>query len=228
MIVALERCVFICVDLSFLATNLLKIPHGGWFPLVVSLFVFTLLSTWKRCRGLLQQSVKAAGVDLKSLVVRLAAEMPLRVPGTEVFLSDNPDTAPRSLVQNLAHNKVLHERLPTTTVIIVNQPYLHPDHGAQVTPLGENIYRVLIPYGYMEVPDIPRALYESRPGDQDLDPMEASFFLSRETIVTGPGPGMTMWRKHVFAWMANNAESASASFHLPANRVVELGTLVEI
>jgi len=220
--------VFLGVDLAFLSANSLKIPHGGWFPLVVALVVFTLLSTWKRGREILSERLDRGAVELEPLLASLAENMPERVPGTAVFLNSNPKVVPRALLHNLAHNKVLHRRLIFATVVDVNRPHVRFDHRTRVTRLGPDIYRVLIQYGFMEEPDIPRALRECQVCGGDVNILETSFFLSRETVIPSKQPGMALWREHLFVWMLRNAESAMQFFRLPVNRVIELGMQVEI
>ncbi len=221
-------CVFLAVDLAFFSANALKIPHGGWFPLVVALAVFTLLSTWKRGRELLTERLDRDAIQLEPLLASLAANMPERVPGTAVFLNANPSIVPRALLHNLAHNKILHQRLIFATVVDADRPHVRFDHRTRVTRLGQDIYRVVIQYGFMEEPDIPRALRECQVCGGEMNLLETSFFLSRETVIPGRRPGMALWREHLFIWMMRNAESAMTFFRIPVNRVIELGMQVEI
>jgi KUP system potassium uptake protein len=220
--------VFLGIDLSFFGANSLKLLHGGWFPLAVGAMMFVVLSTWKRERGVLFERLRTDSVPLKPFLHSLLDDPPTRVPGTAVFLSAHPDAVPHALMHNLAHNKVLHERVVFVTVLTADRPFIAEEHRIWTDVIGNNIWRVVIRYGYQETPDIPRALTLCRACGRDLNLLETSFFLSRETIIPTALPGQRRWPRQLFAWMVRNAQSPMDFFKIPPNRVIELGTQVEL
>ncbi len=221
-------CLFLVVDIAYFAANSTKIPDGGWFPLLIGLLVFILLSTWKRGRELLMQGLKRDNLHLEPFLNQLLAYPPQRVPGTAVFLTADPDGIPHAMLHNLAHNKVLHERVVFLTVHTEPVPRVHTAERINITDLGNGFYRVAIRYGFMDAQHIPKALLQCSTHGLLLDPMQTSFFLSRETIIASKLPGMAHWRERLFIQMARNAESAMSYFRIPTNRVIELGSQVEI
>lgn len=220
--------VFLTVDLAFFGATSLKIVEGGWFPLLVGLIVFTLLSTWKRGRQLLLIRLQSGAIALRPFIEGLVAHPPVRVPGTAVFLTASKEGVPHALLHNLAHNKVLHERVVFLTVTTENRPYVPTEERLQIEDLGHNFYRLVVHYGFKDAPDIPAALALCAEKGLKFEMMETSFFLSRETLVATGLPGMAPWREQLFIHMARNAESAMSFFRIPTNRVIELGTQVEI
>ncbi len=224
----LGALVFLLVDLAFFSATASKIIHGGWFPLLVAGAIFTLLATWKRGRELLRERMKTGSVELEPFLSGLAAHPPLRVPGTAVFLSTHRDTVPHALLHNLAHNKVLHERVVFLTVRTEDVPYVRDTERIEVEELGHSFYRVTAHYGFKEDPNVPSALALCGVCGRGLNILETSFFLSRETLIPSRMPGMAFWREHLFVWMTRNAQSAMSFFRIPSNRVIELGTQVEI
>ncbi|BAN33865.1 K+ transporter [Sulfuricella denitrificans skB26] len=219
---------FLFIDLSFFSANAMKIPQGGWFPLVVGIAVFTLLSTWKRGRALLFDRLRDGAIALDPFLAGIAAHPPLRVPGTAVFLTANLDGVPHAMLHNLIHNKVLHERVVLLTVITEDVPHVPEIDHAEVQPLGNNFYRIIVRYGFKDEPDIPETLTQCTGCGLEFQMMETSFFISRETLIATIAPGMALWREKVFISMARNAGSVSAYFKIPTNRVVELGTQIEL
>jgi KUP system potassium uptake protein len=215
------------VDLAYLASNLTKIPDGGWFPLVVGLVAFVGLTTWARGRALMQQQLRDSAMPM-DVFIKSAANAATRVPGTAVFMTTSPNGVPQALLHNLKHNKVLHERIMILTVVIEDVPYVSDEDRIGVKELGGNFYRILVRYGFMQEIDIPAVLKKVENCGPKLKMMETSFFLSRQTLLASDRPGMALWREHLFAWMMRNAESAMDFFKLPTNRVVELGSQVEI
>ena len=213
------------VDLLFMAANATKILHGGWFPLTIGIAAFVLLTTWKRGRGLLLKSVEADAMPVE-LFLKSLSERALRVPGTAVYLTVSDSGVPRALLHNLKHNKVIHERVVFLTVTTEDRPTVPASERITVQPIGGRVYRACIRYGFTDNPDIPAALASSHPVTFDL--MDTSFFLNRETIIPSRRPGMALWREHLFSWMSRNAATAMDFFRLPPNRVVELGSQVEI
>jgi len=218
------------VDATFLASNALKFLSGGWFPLLVGACVFTLLMTWKRGRALLFRQLTEQGIPLKPFVEGLAAHPPTKVQGTAIFMTASPNTVPHALLHNLKHNKVLHEQTVFLTIVVHDVPSVPREDRVQLERLVAGFFKLEAWYGFKEQPDIDEILNacQVRYG-LAFDVMDTSFFLSRETVIpTASAPGMAFWRDHLFAWMTRNATRATDFFNIPANRVVELGTHIEI
>ena len=218
--------VFFCVDFAFFSANAIKIPQGGWFPLGIGALSFTVLTTWKRGRKLLFDEVARQSVPLQ--LVLDSADSVKRVEGTAVFLTSTGEGAPSALLHNLKHNQVLHERNILLTVIVEDQPYVTKGNRLLVDDLGKNFYRVRMFYGFMEMPDIPAALKQCVSWGLTFDMMTTSFFISRAVIVSSPNPGMMKWRERLFLVLSKNAMNAADFFRIPANRVIEMGTRIEI
>jgi len=219
---------FLFVDLAFFGANTFKVLDGGWFPIVVAGAVFAVLSTWKRGRELLRERLKSDSIPLQLFLDNIREHGPTRVPGTAVFLSSQGQSVPHALLHNLAHNKVLHERVVFLTVRTEDVPFVPDTERIEVEDLGGNFYRVVAHYGFKEDPDVPRALNQCHVCGHEMNLLETSFFLSRETLIPTKMPGMVPWRERLFIWMARSAQNAMAFFRLPSNRVIELGTQVEI
>ncbi|MGN6519831.1 MAG: potassium transporter Kup [Dokdonella sp.] len=226
--VALVGILFLFVDLAFLTANADKVEHGGWFPLVLGTVIFTLMATWRRGRELVVREIKHGGLALEPFIASIVAHPPLRVPGTAVFLTANQEGVPHALLHNLKHNKVLHERNVMLTVETVDTPIAENDERVGVEPLGDDFYRVTLRFGFAEDPDVPNMLETVTNCGQPFDMMDTTFFLSRESIVATDRPGMALWRDKLFAFMQRNAIPATAFFQIPGNRLIELGTQVEI
>ncbi|THD37034.1 MAG: potassium transporter Kup [Sphingomonas sp.] len=218
---------FFLVDGAYLSANLTKIPDGGWFPLLVGLIVFTVLTTWAKGRQLMMARLREAAMPIK-VFIQSAATSASRVPGTAVFMTSSPDGVPHALLHNLKHNKVLHERIILLTVKIADVPYHPVGERIYLDHLGHGFHRVVIKYGFMEEADVPAALALVTGCGDKFKMMDTSFFLARQTLLPSAKPGMALWREKLFAWMLRNAESAMEFFRLPTNRVVELGSQVEI
>jgi KUP system potassium uptake protein len=219
---------FLAIDLLFFGASLLKIHEGGWFPLATGAMIYFVMLTWRRGRQLLLARVRAQSVPIEPFLESLMREPPHRVPGTAVFLTGSPGVTPGALLHNLKHNRVLHENVVFLTVEVMEVPSVPTEERVSVEPLGNNSWRVSARFGFKDEMDVPHALLTSRARGFDLDPMQTSYFLSRETVVATQYEGMAPWRERVFAALARNAGSAADYFHLPANRVIELGTRVEI
>jgi KUP system potassium uptake protein len=219
--------VFFTVDIAYLSSNLTKVPDGGWFPLLVGFIIFTLLTTWARGRQLMVARLREAAMPLK-VFVSSAATSATRVPGTAVFMTSTSDGVPHALLHNLKHNKVLHERVILLTVKILDMPYVEDDGRCKLEDLGEGFHRLIVKYGFMQEPDVPDALARLTGCGPAFKMMDTSFFLARQTLLPSSRPGMAIWREKLFAWMLNNSESAMEFFRLPTNRVVELGSQLEI
>lgn len=226
--VGLVGIVFLTVDLAFFAANLPKIPSGGWIPLITGIAVFTVLTTWKRGRQLLIARQRVENLPLEPFLKSLMASTATRVPGTAVYMNVSTQTVPHSLLHNLAHNKVLHERLVFLTVATEGVPYVPDTERVEINLLAPNTYQLLVRYGFQDNPDIPHALALCEKQGLIFNLMEVSFFLSRETLIPSQLPGMALWRDRLFALMSRNATSAMEFFKIPPNRVIELGAQVEI
>jgi KUP system potassium uptake protein len=225
----LVTSLFAFVDMAFFSASLVKVADGGWFPLVMGALVFTVMITWRRGREILLARLKQSSVPLDSFLESLFATPPRRVPGTAVFLTSTPGAVPHALLHNLAHNKVLHERVVFLNVVVLDVPFVPDKERVSVEPLGHECYRILVYFGFKDRTDVMRALELCRAHDLEFQTLQTSFFLSRETVIpVANEEGMAHWRERLFATMARNASSAVEYFNLPANRVIELGTQVEI
>ena len=218
---------FMILEVSFFAANALKIMHGGWFPLAIGAVLFTVMTTWKTGRRLLGQRLAASVLPLDLFVQSLAQDPPHRVKGTAVFMSGNPNGTPLALLHNLKHNRVLHQRAVLLTVNVIEEPHVSTKDRVKVEDLGLGLYRVMCRCGFMERVTIAELLDACVPLGLELREADTTFFLSRETILPSARPGMAIWRERLFAFLARNAQPATAFFSLPANRVVELGMQVE-
>jgi len=226
--VALVGGLFLFVDAAFLGANADKVEHGGWFPLVLGAVIFTLMASWRRGRELVMREIKQSGLALEPFISSIAAHPPLRVPGTAVFLTANQDAVPHALLHNLKHNKVLHERNVLLTVEVLETPTAEAEERVEVQALGNDFYKLTLRFGFAEDPNVPEAMDAIQSCGLPFDLMDTTFFLSRESIVATDRPGMALWRDRLFVFMARNATPATAFFQIPGNRLIELGTQVEI
>jgi len=219
--------VFFTVDLLYFSANLLKVPQGGWFPLVVAAIAFTLLTTWAKGRQLMIARLNEMSLPMK-VFVKSAVPSATRVPGTAVFMTSSENGVPPALLHNLKHNKILHERVFLLTIKIEDVPYVKTEKRSSVQDFSHGFWRIVLRYGFMEEIDVPAALAKIQECGPTCKPMDTSYFLSRQTLLTSARPAMAVWREKLFAWMMRNAETAMEFFKLPTNRVVELGSQVEI
>jgi KUP system potassium uptake protein len=219
---------FLSIDLAFFGANAMKFLQGGWFPIVIALAVFTLLATWKRGRELMRDRLKALAIAQDPFIEGIARHPPARVPGTAVFLTTTHEGVPHAMLHNLKHNKVLHERVILLTVVFQDIPHVDESERVEVRPLGHDFFKVFVIYGFKDIPDIPHALELCAPLGLELNMLDTSFFLSRETLIATKRPGMALWREKLFIGMMRNAGTATGFFQIPTNRVVELGTQVEL
>ena len=222
---------FLLIDIAFLVANGAKLftGIGAWVPLVIGIIAFLLMRTWRRGRELLHAEVQKEGIKLDSFLPGLMLAPPVRVPGTAIFMTADPGVVPHALLHNLKHNKVLHERNVFLTVQTLNVPYAPKEKRLKMESIGDDFYRVLISYGFTEDPDVPQALMGScDKGGIYFDPMETTYFASRETIIASAHRGMPVWRDKLFTVMHRNAAPANGFFRIPGNRLVELGAQVEI
>ena len=220
---------FILVDATFFAAAMHKVLEGGWFPLLLATIVFTVMVTWRRGRAILLERLRTSPLPLEPFLASLFGSPPQRVPGTAVFLTSTPEATPHALLHSLKHYKVLHARNVFLTVHFEETPWVAPDEQVTCTPLANDCWRVGVRLGFIDSPDVPHAIELCGPAGLQVDPMEVSYFLSREKVVAAEGgEGMALWRDRLFATIARNAGSITDFFNIPTNRVVELGTRVEI
>lgn len=228
---ALPLCLgFIIIEGAFLASNVLKIPVGGWFPLVAGAAIFALMVTWKRGRVLLGEELSKTTIPQELFIESLQYSKSLvRVSGTAVFLTGNGGRTPVAVLHNLKHNKVLHERVIFLTIVTEDVPFVSPGQQVQLEKLAEGFWRLTGHYGFMQEPDVPQLMRRARQHGLDAPAEKVTFFLGRETVVPDPQrPGMAPWREHIFAFLSRIAQPPANYFRLPENRVVELGMRVRI
>ena len=227
-IAALVTSLLLIIDLSFLGANVLKIPHGGWLPLVLGAGILLLMTTWHGGRRLIAKHLWSKMPQLTTYLNEVLARPLPRVPGTAVYLTQFPDLTPPSFVQNVRHNKVLHEQLVFLTTTTARVPTVSGSHHVRIEPLATGVRRIVVQYGFMETPDITRLLATCRTQGLELDLEQATFFLSRVNSLATPIPGMALWRERLFIFLSRNSQRASSFFHIPAEQVVEIGVVVEI
>jgi KUP system potassium uptake protein len=219
---------FFLVDFVYFAANVVKIFEGGWFPVVIGGIVFMLMMTWKQGRRLMRHRLRDEAIDLKSFLEAVFISPPVRVPGTAVFLVSEQGLTPNALLHNLKHNKVLHETNLFVTVRHHEVPWIGFNRRCELEPLGHDCWQVTLHFGFKNDPDVPEALELITGRGIELDPMDTSYFLSRDIVIPTMGDGMAVWREKLFASMHRNAAAAADFLNLPTNRVVELGSKVEI
>jgi KUP system potassium uptake protein len=220
---------FLIIDLAFFGANIVKVPHGGWFPLVAAVVVFGIMTTWRQGRRAVTKLLVSNATPIETFLRDVLHDPPLRVPGTAVFMSGNPAGTPAALLQNVRHNHVLHERNILLTAATLQRPRVDARDRVRVEPLGEGFWRVSVNYGFTEEPDIPAALADLRDPALTLDPQHVTYFLGRETLIaTRRIEHMVLWREKLFVAMSRNATNATSYFCLPINQVIEVGAQVEI
>lgn len=220
--------VFLSVDIAFFSANTEKIVQGGWFPIAIALINFTLMATWKRGRTLLAERLGEISIKLAPFVESLMKHPPQRVPGTAVFLTAKQDAVPHAMLHNLKHNKILHERVIILNVRFHDVPYIDESERVDIETFTPWLYRICVNYGFKDQTDIPQALELCVAKGIPLEVIDTSFFLSRETLISTDRPGMARWREKIFIWMNRNAAYVAVYFNIPTNRVIELGTQVEL
>jgi KUP system potassium uptake protein len=219
---------FLLVDGTYFASNITKIPDGGWFPLLIAAISFTVLTTWAKGRALMRARLQQAALPVSVFIKSTAASVH-RVRGTSVFLSTSADVVPAALLHNLKHNQVLHERVLILNVKVEDVPHVPPEKRVEIDDAGHGFYRVVLHYGFMQEVDIPRDLAGIKTCGEPFNMMSTSFFLGRQKLIASKkAPGMALWREKLFAWMLKSSESAMEFFKLPTNRVVELGSQLQI
>jgi KUP system potassium uptake protein len=219
---------FLIIDLAFFVSSLTKIAQGGWFPLVAAALIYTVLSTWKAGRALLASRINERIYPLERFMQDITWQPPTRVPGTAIFMTSLSQGTPPTLLHNLEHNQVLHERVILLTVVTSDAPYVNAEDRVQVEPLQQGFYRVSLRYGFAEQPDVPAALLEVSKSAIPFRMNRATFFLGIETLLPTRRPGMALWRERLFVITARNAVRATSFFRIPPERVVEIGIQVEL
>jgi len=214
------------IDLAFFAANAIKIPEGGWFPLAVGVISFTVLTTWRRGRKLVNEEMASSSMPIESFI-EFTNDVH-RVSGTAVFMTSSPDGVPSALLHNLKHNQILHERVVLMTIKTADKPFVKTSKQVETQDLGKNFSRIIVTSGFMQNPDVPRALKLCEAHGMTFDMMSTTFYLARESVVPAAKSSFTFWRAHIFRLMSKNATSATDFFKIPANRVVELGTQIAI
>jgi KUP system potassium uptake protein len=220
--------VFLTIDLGFWTAGLSKIPHGGWFPLVVAAAVFTIMTTWKTGRGILAARLAESALPIKLLPERISALAPTRVAGTAIYLTRDPNLVPHALLINVTHNKVLHERIVFLAMFTETQAYVPEADRLRIEELAPNVYRVVARHGFAEDPEVPAVIHWCRQQGLDIDLSRTTFFVGRETLLATERPGMALWRERLFSVLSRNARRATRFFRIPPNRVVELGAEIEL
>jgi len=220
---------FLIIDLAFLGANIVKIPQGGWFPIVVAIVIFTIMTTWKRGRRAVAGLLVSNAHPFEQFLQDVALQPPVRVPGTAVFMNGNSSGTPPALMHNLKHNHVLHNRVILLTAKTNQTPHVEESARTSIESLGNGFFRMTVNYGFMEDPDIPKVIANLDDPNLKLDPQEVTYFLGRETLIpTRKVEDMALWREKLFVTMSRNATSATSYFCLPPNQVIELGAQVEI
>ena len=219
--------VFLVVDGAYFASNVTKIPDGGWFPLLIATVVFIVLTTWASGRRILRERLAEDSMPF-DLFLNSVCDKVRRVPGTSVFLASTAEGIPPALLHNLKHNHILHERVVILTVVTDGVPHVPDEARRMVEAIGHGFYRMIITIGFMDEANVPAELAAETRAGGPFKPMETSYFLARQTLIASKRPGMALWREKLFAWMIRNAESAMQFFRLPTNRVIELGSQLEI
>ncbi|MEY3882738.1 MAG: hypothetical protein RIS87_1617 [Pseudomonadota bacterium] len=217
---------FLVVDVSFFSANVLKIPDGGWVPLVIGIVIFTLMLTWKTGRTLLYQHLKNDAMALDPFIEAIGAHPPTRVYGTALFMTPNLEGVPHAMLHNLKHNKVLHEKVVILTVKFLDYPHTSIEERVEVVAMPHEFYKVTVNYGFKDEPDLPRDLLLCAPKGLVLDAMDTSFFVGKEILISNEKKEMAFWRKKIFIGLFRSAETITNQFKLPPNRVVELGSQV--
>jgi KUP system potassium uptake protein len=218
----------LALDLTFFSANLLKVLTGGWVPLTLGLGLCLVMATWVQGTRRLRAKLIREGVPLADFLKIMTQRAPARVPGAAIYLTSEPDTTPAALMHSIKHYRVLHEKNVLLRVINESRPYLDDAERIEITDLGDGFSYLIVRYGYMETPNIPKALAACRKRGLKFDIMSTSFFLSRRTIVASSASDFASWRRQLFVFMSKNSADPTSFFHLPPGRVVELGTQVSL
>ena len=219
---------FVLVDVAFFGANIIKVAQGGWFPLLIGGLIFLFFSTWKRGSDRLHTRLAQHALPAETVIADIAKRPLFRVPGTAVFLTSDTEGAPIALLHNIKHNRVVHEQNLFMTVITEDVPHVPAGERVRLESLGEGFFRMIVRYGFMEDPDVPEILRTAPGLPAPIDPMQTTYILSRENVISGNGPAVMRWRERLYVILRRNARDASSYFRLPPNRVIELGMQIEI
>ena len=220
---------FLPIDLAFLGSNLIKVVHGGWFPLIVAIGFVTMMTTWRTGRQLVEARLREHSLmTVEELGEHLVRHGTLRVPGTGVYMTGHAEWVPAAVGRILRALNVLHQHVVFLTVETDRVPYVAPARRLEIVPLGQGFWRAIVRYGFLEQPNVPRAVMQCRAEGVTLDPQAAVYVLSPETIIATPRPGMALWREHLFAFMARNAARPAGFFRIPPSRVLEVAGQIEL
>ncbi len=219
---------FLTIDLAFFGANVLKIPDGGWVPLLIGICIFTLMLTWKNGRSMVYTRLKSEAMAIEPFIEAIGAHPPPRVPGTALFMTPNPEGVPHAMLHNLKHNKVLHEKVVILTVKFLDFPHTNLEERVSVEALPYQFYRVTVRYGFKDEPDLPHDLTLCSKYGLEFDAMDTSYFVGKEILIASHKSGMAFWRKKIFIGLFRSAETITNQFKLPPNRVVELGSQLMI
>jgi KUP system potassium uptake protein len=218
--------IFLMIDFAFFGANILKIPDGGWFPILICCILFVLMTTWKKGRALLYKILKGEAIEINSFISSIGANPTPRVEGTAIFMTPNPEGVPHALLHNLKHNKVIHEKVIILTVMFMDYPHSLTKDLVTVEKLPYNFYKVTVKYGFKDEPNLPKDLALCVKNGVNIDPMNSSYFIGKEILLATPKDNMNYWRKKLFIGLFRSAETITNQFKLPPNRVVELGSQV--
>lgn len=218
----------LAIDLIFFLSNITKVGHGGWLPLTGGIVVYVLMSTWRKGRQILGRRLRERALPFEKFLDYIAKAPPTRVPGTAVYMTSVGNGVPAALLNNLKFNKILHERIVIITVLTIEEPYHSKENHIEIEAIASHIYKVVIRYGFMEIPNLPLALKKCEFYGLAIDIEEATFFLGRETLLATKKAGMALWREHLFSFMSTNAQRATTFFNIPTEQVVEIGIQVEL
>ena len=219
---------FLGIEVAFFSANAVKFVEGAWFPIALGILAFAIMRTWRRGRALVHAQVNRDSLRIEHFVASLVNDPPVRVPGTAIFLTPSNQYMPPAMLHNLAHNKVLHVRNVLLSIEVVGLPRIDEVDRVAHVDLGHGFARLTLRFGYLEDPDVPRALLRWKLPGPPFEPMETTYFASRESLSARPGQGMALWRDKLFLFMSRNATPATEYFRVPGNRLVELGTQVTI
>jgi len=217
---------FIALDTIFLSAQAIKIPHGAWLPLLLGIIIVTIMATWVKGSQIIAEKTRKDAIPFTSLLQNLNAHPVHKTNGTAIFLTSEPDYAPVALTHNLKHNKVLHEHIALLKIETQEKPRIDDDDRIEITEIANNVHKIIVKYGFMESPNLPKALTLCRKKGLRFDIMSTSFFLGHRTIIASANYGMPLWQDHLFIFLAKNAINATDFFRIPSGRVVELGSQV--
>jgi KUP system potassium uptake protein len=219
---------FLVVDLSFFSANIVKVLDGGWFPLLVGLIVVTVMTTWRRGRAILARRIAETAVSYEEFFEQLDEDPPTRVLGTEIHMYSDPQRVPTTLLRNVRHNRVIHEQIAVVTIVVDRKPVVRSEHRIEVERPRKDFFLIRVHYGFLQTPNIPRALAQSKLEDLDLDPQTTTYILGRETLLATTRPGMALWRERLFAFLSRNALRATVYYRIPPKQVLEIGAQIEL